>query len=118
MLILIDELRRHSAIVYIADVLGTQAHITPYSELLRRSNPTGKAAARRAVAAVVGMFDAFGFGDAANVFDVIFDIIKYALLCIAMGPPGHHAAHPFQKLQNYYIMQTSVWQEKIRRRLP
>lgn len=66
MLILIDELRRNSAIVYIADVLGAQAHITPYSELLRRSNPTGKAAARRAVAAVVGMFDAFGFGDAAK----------------------------------------------------
>ncbi len=66
MLILIDELRRNSAIVYIADVLGTKAHITPYSELLRRSNPTGKAAARRAVAAVVGMFDAFGFGDAAK----------------------------------------------------
>lgn len=66
MLILIDELRRNSAIVYIADVLGTQAHITPYSDLLRRSNPTSKAAARRAVEAVVGMFDAFGFGDAAK----------------------------------------------------
>ncbi len=54
--------------MYIADALSFLAHITPYSELLRRSGAShaSRDEAKQAVGAAVQMFTAFGLGDAAR----------------------------------------------------